>query len=106
MKLTKTKLRRLIKEELDHLLKETRVSKEAKAASDIMVRYIRDRNADVHPHDYSLETFLDEEYGVDDHVLMDWDDASLSELERRAINKEDLDLAVDDNGGLHMNNWP
>lgn len=104
MKISKSSLRKLIKEELTHLLKETRTSKKEKAISDIMVRYIRDRSADLYPDDYSLKIFLDEEYGVDDHHLMDWDDASLSELERRAVNKEDLDLALDDSGRF-MNNW-
>jgi hypothetical protein len=105
MKISKKRIRQIIKEEVGHLLKETRVSKEAKAVSDIIVMYIRDRSADIYPEDYSLKIFLDEEYGVDDHPLMDWDDASLSELERRAVRKDDLGLVLDDSG-LHMNAWP
>jgi hypothetical protein len=110
VKLTKTKLRRLIKEEISSQSSETGA---LKLVEDAIMTFLSDREALKDPDKrdaYTLLGWMDENdhgaFGREDAIshLRQWDHKSLRELERRAIKDgvEFLGLA-EDKHGLYLN---
>lgn len=109
MKITKSRLQKIIKEEIRHLLSESEVMI---SVEDAIMSFLSERNGKSSDDQatYTLLNWMDENdhgvFGNEDAVahLRQWDAKSIRELERRAIKDgvEFLGLYEDDDG-IYLN---